>query len=104
MICERCGTVFCWDEADEYAVHGRKLYCSTTCKTKASAARTARARMRLQACIDRENRKRRYATEREALLAAAAFRSAKRRWLFAYKCPCGWWHLTSDAAQEPVTA
>lgn len=117
MTCERCGTVFCWDEADEYAIHGRKLYCSNTCKTKASSDRVRLRRQgqrrlaelaaSLKAC--NEQGKRRFPSKEKAEAAAAAAAAVRAtKPLYVYRCPgTDHWHVTSKKAYgrrraEPV--
>ena len=98
MICERCGTVFCWDEADTAFLGGRpKLFCSKACKKNASKARQAlavrdqhRRQVQLQMCAERP--KTGYATREAALLAVTELRPVPP--LYPYGCSCGWWHLT----------
>jgi hypothetical protein len=89
MICERpgCGTVFCWDEADETACGTpRKRFCSTLCQKKASAQRAA--------CAARS--KRRFESRDKARdEAKRVWRQARLR-KYPYECACGWWHLTSE--------
>lgn len=45
MICERCGCVFCWDEAPEATLFSgsRKRFCSTNCQKKGPRVKTQRA-------------------------------------------------------------
>ena len=116
MICEGCGCVFCWDDADEGSLSGnRKLYCGNTCKTKANKARQAgepspvavrRGRQRsLEACALRN--KQRFADRAAAEIVADEWslrdqiRNRAKAWR-PYKCPCGWWHLTSGRARGPA--
>lgn len=104
MICEHCGTVFCWDEADEGG--GPKLYCSKACaqgawkKRKRQRAGESSAHFRqwlessLQACV--EQGKRQYMSEDDAQAAAAAIFSRKAQPLRVYRCPGSkHWHVTS---------
>jgi hypothetical protein len=104
VICERCGTVFCWDEADEYAVHGRKLYCSKVCARKAGKRRqqvrqgSPRRRRHLESSLAAcaEQGKRQYPDSERAQAAAAAVLSRTGQPLRAYRCAgTGHWHLTS---------
>jgi hypothetical protein len=93
MICERCGTVFCWDGADEVLVGGpRKRYCDDICAKKASKARPHRIKVQLRMCSERP--KPGYATREAALQAAAQLQRIPT--LHPYECPCGFWHLTSE--------
>ena len=106
--CERCGTVFCWDDADEAVLAWdedgfpaevfRKLYCGPNCRVKASRKRRKVIGPQLRACLTRPERKQKFASEEDALLTAARVRTQSRRWLYPYKCPCGFWHLTSNPA------
>jgi hypothetical protein len=105
MVCERCGTVFCWDGADEVIIGGpRKRYCSNACQHSAAKARAVRAKhqtqVQLQMC--RERPKTGYATMESALLAVAELRRIPP--LYPYECPCGWWHLTSQPARSASPA
>lgn len=93
MICERCGTVFCWDEADEGA--GPKLYCSKECKFRAQRSAYERKRWLLRVC--REHPKPAYASEEDALRAIADLGRIPP--LRAYECPCGQWHLSTSEAE-----
>ncbi len=103
MICERCGTVFCWDDADAILLgSGRKRFCSKECKKKdrkgigsrrVHAQRSWRKYRQKQACSERS--KPVYATEEDALCFAAGCVPP----LYPYECPCGSWHLTS---QQPA--
>jgi hypothetical protein len=98
MICERCGTVFCWDEADEGTLCGvRRRYCSKTCRARAARDRSrkhTRTRRALAACTDKA--KHWYEDERDALLAAARYERLHGERRYPYECPCGTWHLTSE--------
>ena len=105
MICEHCRTVFCWDEADSVLLGARPaLYCSPACKRNAARARRRRRdsrsprvqhqeQVRLQMC--RERPKKGYPTADAAWVAIAELR--RDPLLSPYRCPCGWWHLTSEA-------
>ena len=103
MICEWCGTVFCWDDADETALGcGRKQFCSRSCAKRASAARTGlrqrdRARQRERAACRRHG-KVPYENEAVATKAAGAIFSEFGWNLRPYECSCGSWHLTSQAS------
>ena len=95
MVCERCGTVFCWDEAGESA--SRRDYCSDTCKRAAKRRRTAQRNRTQAAQLARctQQGKRRYADDAEA--ADVVRRAARHgKTLHPYECACGWWHLTSN--------
>jgi hypothetical protein len=110
MICERCGTVFCWDDADEGALAGsRKRYCSKTCASKVSPSFR---RMRNQNLSRRRDRAERIAVcaergkasfESEAAAARGALNPSRQIGchLYPYECACGKWHLTSEAPLTP---
>lgn len=122
MACLRCGTVFCWDEADVATLGGaRKLYCGGTCKRKHRALlrkqrerreQLARERARhrgqlareRQLALCQEQKKRKFSTRPEARLAArmARHRNKSVR-LRPYECACGWWHLTSGPVTQANT-
>lgn len=86
MICAGCGCVFCWDDADGILVGVPPArYCSPTCKR--------RAKRKAAACWSPAKRK--YASEHAALTASARVRTKKGYSLYAYKCSCRSWHLTS---------
>jgi hypothetical protein len=106
MICERCGCVFCWDEADEHALIGqRKRFCSQTCRERAGHVRRTEEREARKAGLPRAiaepacptPAKRGFASKHDALAKATkvarAFRYVPVR---TYRCPCGSWHLTSQ--------
>jgi hypothetical protein len=108
VVCEHCGTVFCWDNADIASLGGsRKRFCSKSCKTSASNKRTGvralstqakrserRLARRLEAC--RERGKPQYGSETLAKTTALRLYAAKGWMLYPYNCPCGFWHLTSE--------
>lgn len=105
MICERCGTVFCWDEADEAGEDtGRRKYCSRSCSRNSKAdAKAERARRLREPCP--ANGKAPYLSRPEA--EAAAFDRALKGYglRHPYQCEtCGRWHLTSGitvSARKP---
>ena len=103
MICEHCGCVFCWDEADEGGDRPRR-YCSRACRKNALKARGIRThhrtQVRLRMC--RERPKTGYVTREAALLAVAQLRRIPP--MHPYECPCGAWHLTSEPSEPDVNA
>ena len=106
MICERCGTVFCWDDADGILLGGNpKRFCSKECKRrdrKGLGSRRAHVQKywQKQACDQRP--KPRYASEEDALCGAADLGRIPP--LRPYSCPCGGWHLTSQLPEPYVDA
>jgi hypothetical protein len=102
VICEHCGTVFCWDDADTILLGSTpKRYCSKACKRNANQRPSQRDKWRnyrsRKACEDRP--KNRYDSREEALYAISQIRRIPP--LYPYLCRCGSWHLTS---QEPPDA
>jgi hypothetical protein len=94
MICDHCKSVFCWDDADEGTLGGqRRRYCSQTCQRAAARRKQHQTLVRLQMC--RERPKPGYVTREAASLAAGQLGRIPP--LYPYACPCGRWHLTSEA-------
>ena len=125
MICERCGTVFCWDEADVGALAGkRKRFCGENCKKKASAASGKQAERAAayelaapRLAAEAEARRKReeasrpacptpgklaFADPGDALAKAARIVHTFGRAHKAYECVCGNWHLTQKWAKVPA--
>lgn len=114
MVCERCGTVFCWDEADAGSVGGlRKRFCSKECKKRSEpsskrhnnrylrerASREARREHQLELCEEQD--KKRYGDEPSAWGAAGRIYESKGdRPMYPYLCACGWWHLTKNPPRD----
>jgi hypothetical protein len=101
MRCEQCGTIFCWDFADVETVLGhRKRYCSASCQKRAApSSRRRRNKIgRIRAC--REQGKKRYESYDHAGRVAKLIWCDSGDTLRPYKCPCGWWHLTSKEADS----
>lgn len=109
MVCEHCGTIFCWDEADVGSLGGsRKLYCSRSCKSKATVARAGtvkalqliaeqqvrRKKRQLELC--KVQGKKQYADVVLARTTAQRLYIAKGWMLYPYECACGFWHLTRE--------
>jgi hypothetical protein len=99
MICERCGTVFCWDGADQLFIGGtRKRFCSDLCRVKAQqstqAARRRRALRLRQAATCSSRGKEPYGDIHAALIAAARIFRKTGKDLYPYECACGSWHLS----------
>jgi hypothetical protein len=111
VICERCGCVFCWDEADEGTLAGeRKRFCSKGCRKAGSgprrqpqrAARKSRAvtagrDLAVAARADCPTPlKLAFSSKNSALgKAAGVTRVFSDKASQAYRCPCGSWHLTT---------
>lgn len=105
MVCERCGTVFCWDDAPELTLGGlRKRYCSETCRKKSTPGRKAtrsrsRARAKQRASCAKRGKKL-YPDSTAAMKdVEGAFRKNGVQ-MYPYQCACGWWHLTSTAPER----
>jgi hypothetical protein len=112
MVCERCGTVFCWDDADEGTLAGnKKRFCGEECKRRGRSkgdvtAQRQRKRQRrrprekqLRNCMLRA--KNPYLSRQEAVADATRILSESGVTLHPYECACGWWHLSS---LEPAAA
>jgi hypothetical protein len=100
MICQRCGTVFCWDDADEGRASGPKLYCSATCKHRKTPGYQRQRHRRRQLVLCRRQNKTAYDTELIATATANLLRR-ERRWSgYPYECACGSWHLTSQPPES----
>jgi len=106
--CERCGTIFCADDADTVLLgNPPKLFCSRTCKRAASQKRVKAGIYRpalpgkpgcptpAKLAFDTKQ-----AALSKATTVAGTFRQTAVR---AYECPCGSWHLTSKRAKRMVT-
>jgi hypothetical protein len=117
VICERCGTVFCWDDADQLFISGlanRRRFCSERCRKQArrrAAPSYRRQRWRnsyfvrnLQLAICAEQGKKRYESKREAHQDAKRLKVVMHVRLYPYECACGWWHLTSKQQVTLSTA
>jgi hypothetical protein len=125
VICERCGTVFCWDDADIGALAGkRKRFCSARCKKKASSVLRNRAELAAayelaapRLAAEAENRRKReeaarpacptpeklaFADQGDALAKAPRIVHTFGRAHKAYECVCGKWHLTAKWAKVPA--
>ena len=104
MICERCGTVFCWDEADSTFNSGdRKKYCSKTCKTKGPVPEPVlsyREQRQLEACTAKG--KKPYPSIVAAKSIAVRLFTLHGWRLYPYRCVCGMWHLTSQEQDTPA--
>jgi len=104
MVCERCGTVLCWDEADTVPQDGRqrKRFCSESCKSKASRKRTGRKtredHKRRQKELCQAQNKRKYPDIVAARNAAGNILKNRGWVLYPYWCEygCGFFHLTKQ--------
>lgn len=110
VICERCGTVFCWDGADQILVGGsRKRFCDDKCaRNAARAARHAKAAAkRGQKMLAQPAGpcptpgKLAFPEPGDALAKAVRASRATSAPHRAYRCPCGYWHLTTKQANAP---
>jgi len=91
MICERCGTVFCWDGADQILLGGPRIrFCSRQC-AKRSRPSYERRRQR-ENCTDRG--KQDYEDAAAASVAASLVWRGTGLQLYPYECACGAWHLS----------
>jgi hypothetical protein len=102
VICERpgCGTVFCWDGADEvWLGKGPKRFCSKECQRYRDRGADWRSRQ-LAAC-ERSPKRGQFDDEMTAKLAALRIRLRSGDELRAYECACGRWHLTSNLEWQP---
>src|SRR6266568_6454275 len=108
MVCPRCGCVFCWDDADEWASRDRKRYCGPECE-KAADPEAYRRRKRnwrrrkrqLKSCTLRK--KRQFEDGSRARAAAQLLLQQRGVQAHTYECPCGYWHLTSLPQDTPTT-
>lgn len=105
MICEHCGTVFCWDEADLVFLGApRRRYCCTNCAKRASAKRTgARSRQQLRAeqrdsCMQRG--KVVFEDASAAVKSVEAIYKNHDLQMYPYECVCGWWHLSKQPPER----
>jgi hypothetical protein len=101
VICERCGTVFCWDEADEGTLGGgRRRYCGKSCRIKAQPSskqvRLRRNRRSWQVADCTSRRKERYADIDAAMVATARIFRQTGKDMYPYECACGSWHLSKQ--------
>jgi hypothetical protein len=93
MPCEWCGTIFCWDNADEAGGTVRKCHCSEECR-KLHEQDRYRRRKRRERC--QGGTIRRFGTQREARQAAGRLAAATGGRFRAYDRPCafcGDWHV-----------
>jgi hypothetical protein len=106
VVCERCGTIYCWDEADVASLGGsRKRYCSKTCKDKTNSSKKIsdedhevhRKARQLEACQARG--KKPYTSIVIARNVATRLFVQYGWTLYPYQCVCGNWHLTSQVQE-----
>lgn len=112
MVCEHCGTIFCWDEADNAPMDGRnrKRFCSEHCKKRASAKRTGKnvnseqrrrnSALRYELTICETRGKQRYTDIVAARQGAGRVLQHKGWVLYPYLCVCGFWHLTKNVPKS----
>lgn len=112
MICVRCGTVFCWDEADTLLLGCiPKRFCSTSCQKKG-----ARGKVRQPGPVQPlqptpEIPRPPCPTPWKLVFPepgdafGKALRDSRRfgRPYRAYECECGDWHLTMKRALEDAS-
>jgi len=104
MVCGRCGTVFCWDDADQILLGSdKKKYCGKSCSHKVSpSSRRSKRRRRelashtetvLAGCAERG--KMPFRTSGDAEREARRLAVTRGLCLYPYQCRCSAWHLTS---------